>query len=42
MSCEHIGEKNRQPIDANTQRPLWLERKIGPLDINHNNKSSLA
>jgi hypothetical protein len=36
MPCEHIDEKSCPPIDANTQKPLWLEGKIGLLGIDHN------
>jgi hypothetical protein len=34
MSYWHINEKNCQLANANTQKPLWLEGKIGPIVIN--------
>jgi hypothetical protein len=35
IPCWHINEENCRPFDINTQRPLWLEEKIGLLGIDH-------
>jgi hypothetical protein len=37
-----FGEKNHKSIDANTQRPLWLEGQTCPLGINCNKRPSLT
>jgi hypothetical protein len=33
MLCCHINEENGWLVNANTQRPLWLEGKISPLGV---------
>jgi hypothetical protein len=35
MPYQHFDEKSHPPIDANTQRPIQLEGKIGLLGIDH-------
>jgi hypothetical protein len=35
MPYQHFDEQSHLPINANTQRPIWLEGKIGLLGIDH-------